>query len=323
MIALTWRQHRMQFVVGAAALLALAGYLVSGALQHASYAGSIGLLSCLAAHHTGCGALVQAFYNHFGPVPDAFQFLVVVPLLAGLFWGAPLVAREVETGTHRLAWTQSVSRHRWLTVKLVAFLAATVAGAVIVSLSFNWWLSVAEQLNNAAQSSLSRLQPPEFDLTGVAPIGTALFAFALGTAAGAVIRRTIPAMVVTVGLFLAVMIPLQSWRYRLFTPLTVAGPFGQTSPVQPGAYALSTGYADAARHPVTFDQILAVCGQRIGDNGEGVPLTCLTSHGFRLTQTYVPGSAYWPLQFIEAGAFTAVAVVLLAVAVWWTTRRIS
>jgi hypothetical protein len=31
-----------------------------------------------------------------------------------MFWGAPLVAGELESGTFRLAWTQDVSRVRWL-----------------------------------------------------------------------------------------------------------------------------------------------------------------------------------------------------------------
>jgi hypothetical protein len=322
MIALTWRQHRTQLLVGAAALLALAAYLGYGAALRDSYAGSLGLPACIAAHPAGCGALVQDFTNHFGSAPAAFAFLPAVPMLAGLFWGAPLVAREVETGTHRMAWTQSVSRARWLTVKLVAFLAATVLGAVLVSLVFGWWASIVNQLNNAGAVSISRLETPRFDLTGIMPVGAALFAFALGTAAGALIRRTIPAMVVTLGVYLAILIPFQSLRYQLFTPLTIAGPFGQVSPVQPGAYALGTGYTDAAGHPVTFNQMLQVCGHQVA-NGQGVTLQCLTANHFGLSQTYLPGSTYWPLQFIEAGSLTAAAVVLLVVAVWWTTRRIS
>ena len=44
--------------------------------------------------------------------------VLVVPALIGMFWGAPLIAHELETGTFRLAWTQSVSRRRWLLVKM-------------------------------------------------------------------------------------------------------------------------------------------------------------------------------------------------------------
>lgn len=323
MIALTWRQHRMQLLVGVAVLAALAGYLIQGALQHAAYATSLGLFACLADHPTTCGTLGEAFFDHFGNVPDFFQLLLALPLLAGLFWGAPLIAREVETGTFRLVWTQSVSRGRWLAVKLATFLSATVIAAAIVSLSFTWWLGVADRMSDAGITNVNRLAPPSFDLTGVMPVGTTLFAFALGTAAGAVIRRAIPAMVVTVGLFFAVILPFELLRYRMFVPLVVSGRFGDVNPVQPAAYVLSTGYADAAGHPVTFDQILTVCAHPSGAGGQGVPLSCLSSHGFRLTEAYLPGTTYWPLQIIEAGSLTAAAVVLLAIAVWRTTRRIG
>lgn len=323
MIALTWRQHRVQLLVGAVVLAAIAGYLIHGALQRDAYATSLGLFACLADHPTTCGTLGEAFFNHFGNVPNFFQLLLALPLLAGLFWGAPLIAREVETGTFRLVWTQSVSRGRWLAVKLATFLSATVIAAAIVSLSFDWWLGVADRMDEVGITNVNRLAPPSFDLTGVMPVGTTLFAFALGAAAGAVIRRVLPAMAVTVGVFFAVVSPLQSLRYKIFLPLSVSGPFGRVSPVQPGAYVLSHGYADAAGHPVTFDQILGACGGPSVSAGQGIPVSCLSSHGFRLTETYLPGNAYWPLQVIEAGSLTAAAVVLLATAVWWTTRRIS
>lgn len=321
MIALTWRQHRLQLIVGGALLAAIACYLVVGAVQHDSYADSIGLFSCIASNRgSSCGALAMAFFQHFGPLPNVFGLLVIIPLLGGLFWGAPLVAREVETGTHRLAWTQSVTRRHWLTVKLAAFLAATVLGAVIVSLSFGAWMGVAQRLTYLGEVSVNRLAAPEFDLTGIVPVGTALFAFALGTAAGALIRRTIPAMAVTLGVYLAVTLPVMSWRYSWLPSFTLSGPFGGSLPMQAGADALSTGYSDAAGHPLNFSQMLMVCGQPDGGN---IPAACFDAHGFRFTQTYLPGSDYWPLQFTEAGAMTVLAAALLAVAIWRTTRRIS
>jgi len=56
--------------------------------------------------------------------------ILVVPALLGIFWGAPLVANELETGTYRLAWTQSVTRKRWLAAKLglVGLWSMAVAG---------------------------------------------------------------------------------------------------------------------------------------------------------------------------------------------------
>lgn len=142
MIAMTWRQHRSQLVAAAVLLAALVGYLLYGAWQHASFASQIGLTRCLNAANRDCGPLVEAFDNRFGGVPSVFDLLAVLPLLAGLFFGAPLIAREAESGTLQLAWTQSVSRRRWLSVKLVTFLAAITVAAVIVSASCSAWLSI-------------------------------------------------------------------------------------------------------------------------------------------------------------------------------------
>src|SRR5215472_7781451 len=52
--------------------------------------------------------------------------IVVVPGVLGVFGGAPLVAGELESGTLRLAWTQDVSRVRWLALRL------TVSGLTVM-----------------------------------------------------------------------------------------------------------------------------------------------------------------------------------------------
>src|SRR5215472_9460849 len=133
MIAMTWRQHRLQLLIAAVIVGGLVGYLMYGIWQHNSYANQIGLTACLnAVPRRDCGTLASVYFQRFGGVPSPFGLLAVLPLLAGLFFGAPLIAREAESGTMQLAWTQSVSRRRWLTVKLVTFLAAIVAAAAIL-----------------------------------------------------------------------------------------------------------------------------------------------------------------------------------------------
>lgn len=323
MIAMTWRQHRAQLVIGAAAVLAWVAYMVITRQQHAAFANSIGLSSCLAAKARSCGTLAAAFIDRFGGIPQVFTLIAGLPLLAGLFWGAPLIAREVETGTFRLAWTQSVGRGRWLTVKLATFLAAIVVSAVLLSLSFSFWLHIYSQISDAGYTNIDRLAPPAFDLTGIAPFATMLFAFALGTAAGAVIRRTVPGMAVTLGGYLGVVLPLESWRYTVLTPFTKTGPFTVGSmPSPPGAYTLSSGYATATGHPVPFSHLVQVCGTPEGSHGVGIKLSCLAAHGFRVSEVYQPASRYWPLQGIYSGSLVVVAAILLGVAVWWTVRRV-
>lgn len=323
MIRMTWRQHRVQWAAAAVALAALAAYLITDGVARADYAQNIGLTACLGGHGQ-CDALVTSFFDRFGAtLPTGFFLLALLPLLAGLFWGAPLIAREVETGTHRLAWTQSVTRSRWIAVKLAAFTAAALLAAGAVSLLTTWWLRPLEAISQTGAGPTNRLAPTLFDLTGTAPLATTIFAFALGTAAGAVIRRTVPAMAVTVGAFLAAWMPIESLRYHFLAPLTITTPFGIGSPpIVPGSYPLSTGSADAAGHPIPFEQLVAACETPHGTE-TGLDVKCLAAHGFQHIETYQPDSRYWPLQGIETGIFLAAAIGLLALAVYWTRRRIS
>jgi hypothetical protein len=322
MIALTWRQHRAQLLTAAALVAALGGYLVFSGHQMTSYMSGIGLSACLASHGH-CGLLAGAFLSRFSGSTDAFWLIGLVPLLAGLFWGAPLIARETERGTHRLAWTQSVSRSRWLTVKLTAFAAAAVLAAAVLSLLLAWWLRPYEQLMAVdAGGNVNRMTPGIFDLSGTVPGACALFAFALGTAAGALMRRTMPAMAVTLGGYLALWLPLRSERYHFIAPLTVHGPFGKTPHVPLSAYVMDNSYADAAGRPVDFDVMVNAC-QATHGHETGVSVSCLAAKGFQFSTTYQPDSRFWQLQGIESGIFAVAAVALIALAAWWTVRHIS
>ena len=69
-------------------------------------------------------------------VPGLLQ---VTPVLIGIFTGAPLLARELESGTFRFAWTQGAGRTRWVLVKLVLLAAAVTGAAAAFSLLFSWW----------------------------------------------------------------------------------------------------------------------------------------------------------------------------------------
>ena len=323
MIAMTWRQHRLQLLVAAVVLAGAAGYLLFGAWQHASYTRQLGLGSCLdAVPHRNCGAMAQAWFQRFGGIPSGLSLLAYLPLLAGLFFGAPLLAREAEAGTLQLAWTQSVGRTRWLAVKLTAFLVVIAIAAVVLSLSFSAWISGYDRLSAAGYTDVNRMVPPAFDLTGITPLAALLFAFAVGTAAGVVIRRTVPAMAVALGGYLGVMLPLTSLRYTaFFAPHTVRGSFATTRPVQPGSYALQTLYSDAAGHQVDFSVLYQACAHPIGNGASGIKVSCLASKGFQLSQAFQPASNYWPLQAVCATILLTAAAALLGFAMWWSARR--
>jgi hypothetical protein len=323
MIAMTWRQHRLQLLLAVAVLAGAAGYLLFGAWQHASYASQIGLTACLNAQpHRNCGLQAEVFFNRFGGIPGPFILLAALPLLAGLFLGAPLLAREAESGTLQLAWTQSVSRARWLAVKLTTFLAAISVAAVMLSVCFSAWLSVYNQLSFAGYTTVNRMESPAFDLSGVAPLGAMLFSFALGTLAGVFIRRTVPAMAVALGGYVGAILPLSSVRYTaFFRPRTASGSYATASPVRPGGYILRFTYSDAAGHQVGFDTLYHACARPAGHGQSTIAVSCLVAKGFHITESFQPAARYWPLQTVTAGILAAAAAAMLAFAAWWAVRR--
>ena len=148
--------------------------------------------------------------------------VILLPAVIGLFWGAPLIARELETGTFRLAWNQSVTRERWLAVKLGILGLASMAAAGLISLILGWWASPidhAATLGSAAGFQI-RFFPALFGARGIAPIGYAAFAFTLGVLVGLIVRRTMPAMAITLAVFAAVQIVMPlAIRPHLITPV--------------------------------------------------------------------------------------------------------
>ena len=144
--------------------------------------------------------------------------MLVLPALIGIFWGAPLIARELDAGTHRLVWNQSVTRTRWLAVKLGLIGLAAVAVVGLGSLAVDWWSDPIDKAAVAAHN-VSRIEPLLFGARGIAPMGYAAFAFALGVTLGMLLRRTIPAMALTLAIFVGLQVAIAELvRPHLITP---------------------------------------------------------------------------------------------------------
>jgi ABC-type transport system involved in multi-copper enzyme maturation permease subunit len=191
MIRLTWRQFRVPAAVTAAVILAIAvlAVLTGPALAHA-YAATL-----TACHNAGdCASATAAFADRNRTLGSAFGTVVsFAPALLGVFWGAPLLAREIEAGTLPLVWTQSVTRTRWLLVKLAVVGVASALTAGVLSLIVTWWARPLDDANATVFAT--------FGQRDIAPISYALFAFALGVTVGVLVRRTVPAMAITLFVF--------------------------------------------------------------------------------------------------------------------------
>jgi hypothetical protein len=316
---LTWRQHRLQALSTAGAFGLIGLFMVlTGAHMSSVFHGS-GLSHCLATRsHGDCGELESAFESRFSVLRQLGPLFLVLPLLLGFFWGAPLLARELEHGTHRLAWTQSIGRLRWLTVKLGFVIAFTALVAVVYSLVVSWW---SGPLN---ASTGDRFQPGNFDQQGLVPAAYALFAVALGTAAGAVMRKTLAAMAVTLGGFVAVRLVVAAVIRRHFVaPVTerYASLPGRDT-VHPGAWVLSQHAFDKHGRVVSQFEVGSTCHE-----GAGVTVRaadrCIRAHGFMNVDVFQPAGRFWLFQGIETAVFTGLAVALLAFTIWWVRARIS
>jgi hypothetical protein len=322
---LVWRQHRAQLCAGAALLAAFAVTIVITGVQVANQYHAV-QAACHAGH--GCQNVGGGLFMGSHVVGFLVIATLGAPALVGLFWGAPLVAAEAEAGTAQFAWMQSVTRKRWLAVKLGWILLAAAVWGGVISALVTWW----EGPNNALQ--LDAFKPGRFDIMGVVPGAYSLFAVALGIAAGAVARRVLPAMAVTLAGFIAVRaLVALLLRPHYLSPVTVfynvargftpAGSFWQIASgvIGPNGQQLAqpdnVPYIDGV--PVTY--LPASCNQ-VSRGAFTPPPSCTQalSH-FRGFLTYQPADRYWTFQGIETGIFLVLAVALIAVTAVTLLRR--
>jgi hypothetical protein len=300
-------------------MVVLAALLVWTGHQMTSYLQATGLSACLAAHGGGCDAFSRLFENRYGGLLRNIAWLNFLPMLVGVFWGAPLVGRELETGTYRLAWTQSVTRRRWLTCKLALFVVATVAIASGFSLLLGWWLHPFARLQFGG--GYSRMDPDSFDFQGVAPIAYSLFAFAVGAAAGVIVRRVLPAMAITFAVYLPLRLWIQSLRAHFAAPVQIRYQAFSISPrAGRGDWIIHSRIVDGTGRTVSDETVLSTCG--IGPKTPKTDvLGCLAAHGYHQVDAYQPASRFWAFQTIEAAIFLGLAATLLVLAFYWVTRR--
>ena len=351
MIWLTWRQLRTGAVTVAAALAALAAVL---ALTGPGLAHDYSAAIAACAGPGGPCSAVARFFDHNQMAWLAVTALVLVlPALVGAFWGAPLVSRELEAGTHRLAWCQSITRTRWLAVKLGVTGLAAAAAAGLCSLAVTWWAGPLDR-----SGDMARIEPLVFAARGIVPAAYAAFAVALGATAGLLIRRPLPAMAVTLVLFVAAQIAMPILvRPHLLSPtrstvaISVADvdrfTFGadhvlrvDASAAPRGAWVLSSHAVDPSGRPVSPITIAAASGPCARPGSPGGPadsppeatdpnndplvtgcLAELQRLGYRVESTYHPGGRFWAFQWYEAGIYTLAALGLAAVC-FWRIRRV-
>ena len=303
----TWRQHRAALGGVAVFLGALAVYLwLTGNQIHQAYAADC--------HPASSVACTINFTGRYATTVNVIRvFLQAVPALIGAFVGAPVLARELETGTFRYAWTQGIGRWRWTLAKLVLLMVVMAAAAGAFTVLFSWYSGPFFAAGYAIPFATDL-----FDTLGVAFAAWTLAAFAIGVLAGMLIRRVVPAIAATLAVYAGLAFATALWlREHYMTPLLT------TKLNLPGSawivgqwYDKGGTFAFGARGSGIVSALSQLC-----PSGNVPPGQCLAQHGYTMWSSYQPGSRFWPFQWIEGGWLLALSVLLIAATVWLVRRR--
>lgn len=321
-----WRQHRKQFLIFGILFIALAALVIPTG-NHYWHVYQQALVSC-AQNPTlpSCSDLAgSVFVGNWGVL---YRIIVLatfaLPLLVGMFIGTPLLAREYEEGTNKLAWTQSVSRRTWLTARLGLALVFAAFYGLALSLLVTWWLHTSNVINQ------DRFIQGHFEVQGLMPIVYTTFFTAVGFMAGAWFRKTLLALAVTIGMFILCLASFaQLIRPHYESPVIVTASMtinALDAKIPQGAWVISRGFVDqhgtfsdhqfdlpqwpqrcqalALQAPTSSITSKAVSGENPIDD-------CLTAAGYRQMAKYQPAYRYWDFQRIEAGIYlgmTALAI---------------
>ena len=328
MAGVTWRQHRIALAGVAVLLGGLAAWLWTiGTPLHNAYAAAV---ACHPASSAACQNLVVAFNisadNHFmGSKGPGGVLLQLVPALIGAFVGAPVLARELETGTFRFAWTQGFGRCRWALAKLaglaVVLAAATAAFGALVSWYYQPEFATASQVPGLYQDSpLVTL----FSLREITVPAWTLAAFSIAALADMLIRRVVPAIVAALAVYAGLAFAVAGLlREHYLTPLVTSTSFlpGASTAWVISQWSTKDGrFAFSGNPPgsLVSQFCSAVPPDKIGPLGFA---PCLAQHGYTQWTSYQPATRFWPFQWIEGGWLLVLSALLIAVTIWLVRRR--
>jgi hypothetical protein len=347
-----WRQFRLQALTGFGVLAALAVLMLVTGLHVRDVYEANGLAKC-----GGGGGCAPGALEHFGNTDKVLRVLlgdglIVAPALVGMFWGAPLIARELESGTFRLAWTQSVTRTRWLAAKVLMVGCAAILVCELYSVMLTWWAHPIDHLD------MNRFEPGIFDERGIVAIGYGAFAFAVGLLAGAITRRTMLAIAITLLAFIGVRLTVTLVvREHLMSPAhtshglsagaglgLIGSPAGVVpevvTPPIPNAWALSAQIVGKDGRAVPERTLHEFVGSRCPGAAEAptpqgtgshipAPAEGLERCAARLSTryhesvAYEPADRYWIFQGLETAIFVGLALLLTAACFWWIGRDVA
>ncbi|MFF7204422.1 ABC transporter permease [Streptomyces sp. NPDC008141] len=258
---------------------------------------------------TGCNdaiqGLVQAHEWLRTGLDQVATGVLLLPLAIAAFAAGPLIARELETGTYRLAWTQSVTPAGWLAAKLLLPAVVVTAGTAVLVAAFRW--SRPPTTGNGAGMLWDS---PVYASMGVTTFAYGLLALAVGALTGLLVRRTVVAMslagLATGGLMLLVT----TLRPHLWPVATRSAPGDEQD-----LWILQQGKLTASGERLFWEDCYNISGPQ-------TPEQCMSARGAVGDFHDVhPSSHFWPLQLVETGIVLALAAAAVAAAFWLLRRR--
>jgi ABC-2 family transporter protein len=321
----TLRQRRGLFT-GLGVLLGLfACYLVvMAAIQDSAYAA---VAACRPAGELRCQELRQAFIGHYwggddsvlqsGGAQTVSSLLFAVPALLGAFAGAPLLSRELSSGTFRFAWTQGAGRTRWAAGTLVVpAIVVTVATGAFTAI-FYWYFRPFFALGQ-----VSEMLPLAFALLGVAFAAWTLLAYSLAAFLGTVFRRTVPAMAVTLVLYVVLaMATATAIRPHYAAPVTVPSAAAGNSSGWVISEFMRTPNGKQLSQDALYQYFRHLPAGVQDSSSPGTFGTWLARHGYTAWTALQPDSRFWEFQLIEGGWLLALSAALIGATVWLVRRR--
>jgi hypothetical protein len=333
LIWVAWRQQRAALAGAAALLGAIGAYLAyTGWEIHRAYGA---YTACVPASMRvqprgglviggpgDCAPAVRAFFSFYGSGQGSVLksglnaqtvpfLLLAVPLLLGAFVGGPVLARELESGTFRFAWTQGAGRMRLAAARLVPLAVVLTTAAYGFSALFSWYIGPFVQAGVTGKYPMQL-----FGAMGTDFAAWTLFSFALTAFSGVLLRRTVPAMAASI-VVLAVLdvVTMMALRQHYAAPVVVTG----DGPAGNSNLLLGNWVTTTSGVPVSQDTVLRAFARL--PFGVTPSTAMLASRHWLQRWSYQPASRWWQFQLTEGGWLLAASLLLIAGTVLLVRRR--
>jgi hypothetical protein len=332
---LTWRQNRVQIV----GLIAVAILLTVGTWLIAEYAirsrAELGVDTCVPETRTigtpsgpqqvivssNCSDLIAQWQERIGLLRYFYFGIYLVPAMAASYIGGPLFALEFEKATHRLVWTQSISRLRWAGLKLGVILAVALIAAVILAAA----IGPSRVLMGVGRSGTDVRPFEMFDLEGPAIASYMVFGIAAAAFVGAWSRRILAAMFVGLLVFGLARVAVHNLRPWYEAPVIV--PFEMMNQVPRDALFVDVPAVDPEGRPVNRERVTTLLSDyfrspaRFSPSATNNDSTYLAERGVFRRIGYQPADRFWTFQAIEAAIFTGLAALFVLLTLWRVRTR--